>query len=50
MLLMNQTISFHMQFLDEYFITQKEAEITLYPELCQDVLEWDMYVNELEFE
>jgi len=39
-----------MHSIEEYCITQKEAEITLYPELCQDVLEWDMYVNELEFE
>jgi hypothetical protein len=36
-----------MQFIEEHTITQNEGEIILYPELC---LEWDMFVNELEFE
>lgn len=39
-----------MHSIEEYCITQNEVEITLYPELCQDGLEWEMYVNELEFE
>lgn len=36
-----------MQTLEQHTITQSEEEITLYPELC---LEWDVFVNELEFE
>lgn len=36
-----------MQLLEEQIITQIGEEITLYPELC---LEWDVFVNELEFE
>ena len=37
----------NMQMIEEHIITQSEEEITLYPELC---LEWDVFVNELEFE
>jgi hypothetical protein len=37
----------HMQSIEEHIIMQNEGTITLYPELC---LEWEMYVNELEFE
>ena len=36
-----------MQSIEEHIIMQNEWTITLYPELC---LEWEMYVNELEFE
>lgn len=36
-----------MQKIDEPVITQTEEEITLYPGLR---LEWDIFVNELEFE
>jgi hypothetical protein len=36
-----------MQSIEEHIITQNEGGITLYPELC---LEWEMFVNELEFE
>jgi hypothetical protein len=41
------TIKRCMQSIEEHIITQNEGEITLYPELC---LEWEMFVNELEFE
>lgn len=36
-----------MQTIEDQFISQLEEEIILYPELC---LEWDVFVNELEFE
>lgn len=36
-----------MQMIEEHIITQTEEEIILYPELC---LEWELFVNELEFE
>ncbi len=39
-----------MHNIEEHIFMQNEVEIILYPELCQLGLEWEMYVNELEFE
>jgi hypothetical protein len=36
-----------MQTIEQQIIPEIQEEVILYPELC---IEWDLFVNELEFE